>query len=498
MMRRAPLPASLPVALAALLAGCTVGPNYSGPPVAAPGTLAPAFVRTGDAPVMPRPPAARWWDALGDATLSAIETRALAANPDLAAAEARIRQARAGLREQKADLLPNGSASALYAHARIPGLDLDQLSTGSGQTAQGQGGGDSASSIDLYNLGFDASWEVDLFGGQRRAVEAARATVGGAQADLADAQVSLTAEVAQAYINLRDRQRRIALNERSTAMQEQMLALTRQRYDRGTASREDVAGLTQQLDTTRANDTPLRAERDAYLDELATLSGESPGALDPMLAIPGPVPLPPAQVAIGDPAALLQRRPDIRSAERTLAADTAKIGQADAARFPKVSFMGIIGIGGASPRDLTHLDDFTALLAPQISWNFLDFGRNAARIHQAEAVRDEAEAKYRSAVLAALRDAEDSLSRFRYRRATVASLARAAASADEAVALAQQRYAGGTITLIALLDSQRQQIDADETLSVAKAALTGDFVAIQKALGLGWGPIPTMQPVVAP
>ncbi len=486
--------APLPVMLATLLAGCTVGPNYSGPPVATTGAAPhPGFVRAGDAPVVAEPPVASWWLALGDPTLSALETRALAANPDLAAAEARIRQARAGLREQKADLLPNGSATALYAHARIPGLNLGQLSSGSNSAGAGSGTGSttqttgsSVSSLNLYTLGFDATWEVDLFGGQRRAVEAARATLGGAQADLADAQVSLTAEVAQAYVNVRDRQRRIALNARSTAMQEQMLALTRQRYERGTASREDVATLTQQLDATRANNTPLRAELDAYLDELATLSGEAPGALDPLLAAAGAVPLPPAQVAVGDPAALLQRRPDIRSAERTLAADTAKIGEADAARFPKVSLMGIIGIGGAAPSDLTHLDDFTALLAPQISWNFLDFGRNAARVHQAEAVRDEAEAKYRSAVLAALRDAEDSLSRFRYRRATVANLARAAASADETAALAQQRYAGGTITLIALLDAQRQQIDAAENLSIAKAALTGDFVAIQKALGLGW------------
>ena len=478
--------ASLPLTFAVLLSGCTVGPNYSGPPVA-PGAATPAgFVRAGDVPVAPQPPVARWWDALGDATLSALEARALAANPDLAAAQARIRQARAGLREQKADLLPNGSANALYAHARIPGLDLGQLDTNGGDNDQSQSGGHSGSSLDLYNVGFDATWEVDLFGGQRRAVEAARATVGGAEADLADAQVSLTAEVAQAYVNLRDRQRRIALNQRSTEMQAQMLALTRQRFDRGTASRLDVARLTQQLDTTRANDTPLRAERDAYLDEIATLVGEAPGALDPTLAAEQPMPLPPAQVAIGDPAALQQRRPDIRSAERMLAADTAKIGQADADRFPKVSLMGIIGIGGARPGDLTHLDDFTALFAPQISWSFLDFGRNAARVHQAEAVRDEAEAKYRSAVLAALRDAEDSLSRFRYRRVTVASLARAAASADEAVELAHQRYAGGTITLIDLLDAQRQQIAADENLSVGKAELTGDFVSIQKALGLGW------------
>jgi len=276
------------------------------------------------------------------------------------------------------------------------------------------------------------------------------------------------------------------LNTQAIARQEQMLALTRQRFASGTASRLDVERLSQQLDSTRADTTPLSAERDAYLDEIATITGDEPGDLDTTLTPIQPIPLPPAQVAIGDPAAMLQRRPDIRAAERTLAADTAKIGQAEAGRFPRLSIMGIIGVGGTSPADLTHLDDFTALIAPQLSWNFLDFGRNKAKVLQAQGVRDEAEAKYRSTVLAALRDANDSLSRFRARRITVATLARAKASADMSASLAEQRYRAGTSTLIDLLDAQRQQIDATQNLSNAQAALTGDFVSIQKALGLGW------------
>jgi NodT family efflux transporter outer membrane factor (OMF) lipoprotein len=464
------------IAALAMLAGCTVGPNYSGPPHAAPSVeKTHAFVRAGDASVTTTP-VSHWWESLGDETLNALESRALAANPDLAAAEARLRQARAQLRQQKANELPSGSASALYAHAHLPGVNLGNES----------GGDDGSSDLDLYNLGFDASWEVDLFGGQRRAIQAARATAEAATAGIADTQVSISAEVASAYVDLRDRQRRIALSERSVAMQEQMLALTRQRFDRGTASRLDVTRLQNQLDGTRADVTPLRAELEAYLDEIATLTGDEPGALDAMLTPARPLPLPPAQVAIGDPAALLQRRPDIRQAERTLASDTAKIGQAEAARFPKLSFMGIIGLGGTSPSDLTKLDDFTALVAPQISWSFLDFGRNKAKVVQAEGVRDEAEAKYRSTVLAALRDAEDSLSRFRYRRMTVATLARAKAEADEAEQLSEMRYKAGTTTLIDLLDARRQQIQAEQALSQAEAGLTGDFVAIQKALGFGW------------
>ncbi len=467
-----PIPA--PLALIALLAGCTVGPNYAGPPQAAP--KAPAFVRSGDAPVAATAPVARWWEALGDPVLNDLVSRALTANPNIAVAEARLRQARAAIRLEKANELPSANAQALYAHAHLPGVNFTANNSGSGST-----------DLDLFNLGFDATWEVDLFGGQRRAIEAARAQAGAAEAKLADAQVSLSAEVVQAYVNLRDRQRRIDLSTRSVQMQEQMLALTQQRYDRGTASRLDVTRLQNQLDGTRADITPLHAELEAYLDELATLTGGAPGTPDDRLKTAQPIPLPPAQVAVGDPAALLQRRPDIRAAERTLAADTAKIGQAEAARFPKLSFMGIIGLGGTSPSDLTKLDDFTALVAPQLSWNFLDFGRNKARVVQAEGVRDEAEGQYRATVLAALRDAEDSLSRFRYRRITVATLARAKAEADEALALSEQRYKAGTSTLIDLLDARRQQIAAEQNLSQAEAGLTGDFVAIQKALGLGWG-----------
>lgn len=458
------------------LAGCVVGPHYAGPPQVAP-QAADHFVRAGDLAVA-APAVAPWWRSLDDPTLDALIARALANNPDVAVAQARLRQARAALGLEKANALPKTNATALYAHAHLPGVNLGQSGSG--------GNGGSTTDLNLYNVGFDASWEIDLFGGERHKLEAARATAEAAQADSADAEVSLSAEVAKAYVALRDRQRRIALNARSVAMEEQMLALTRQRYAAGTASHLDVARLDTDLANTRADAVPLNADRDAYLDELATLTGDPPGALDAALGPPRPVPLPPPVLAIGDPAALIRRRPDIRSAERTLAADTARIGVAEAARFPRLSFMGIIGIGGTKPSDLTKLDDFTLLAAPQLSWSFLDFGRSKAQVEKARAVRDEAEAQYRSKLLAALRDAEDSLSRFRYRRVTVATLARAKASADDAARLSAQRYQAGTTTLIDLLDIQRQQIAAEQALSTAEAQLTTDYVAIQKAMGFGW------------
>jgi len=473
-----------PLLSAILLAGCAVGPDYKTPPaLVSHANGQNAFVRSGDAPVTVQAPAARWWESLNDPVLTGLVDKAISANPDAQAAKARLRQARSALGLEKANSAPSVNAMAVYAHAHLPGVNLG----GSDEGSQGSGGSDNGSTdLNLYNLAFDASWEIDLFGGQRRKTEAARATAEAAEASLADVQVSLSAEVVQAYVNLRDRQQRMALNAASITRQEQMLDLTRQRVERGTASGIEFSRLSTQLDGTRAQAVPLNAERDAYLDELATLIGEEPGTLDAQLGIAAPLPLPPAMVAIGDPAALLQRRPDIRAAERTLAADTAKIGAAEAARFPRLSFMGLIGIGGTSLSDLGHLDDFVALAAPQLSWNFLDFGRNRARIGQAEAVRDEAEAKYRATVLAALRDAEGSLSRFRYRRIEVATLARAKVSADEAARLSTQRYTAGTSSLIDLLDAQRQQIAAEQNLSVAQAGLTSDFIAIQKSLGLGW------------
>lgn len=477
----------LPLLAGTALAGCTVGPDYAGPPRTAADTSA-AFARADAGGVSNAPPVAEWWKPLGDPLLDDLIAKALAENTDVKAGEARLRQAQASLVEERANQGPKASASALYAHAHVPGVAFGstESSDSSGSDGQSSSGGSSGSDLNLYNVGVNASWEIDLFGGQRRAVEAARATMEGAEASLSDVQVSISASVAANYLNLRDRQQRIALGEQSIALQEDVLALTRQRFQSGTATAMEVAQIEGQLASTRAQIAPLAAERDGYLNALAVLTGQAPGALDASLAAAGELPLPPASVPVGDPAQLIAHRPDIRQAERTLAADTAKIGQAESARFPHLSFMGLIGIGGTKISDLGKLDDFTALAAPQLSWSFLDFGRTKAKVHQAEAVRDEAEAQYRGKVLAALQDAEDSLARFRERRVTVAALARTREKAALAESLTAQRYQSGTVTRIALLNARNDLNTADQNLVQARAALTGDYVSIQKSLGLAW------------
>ncbi|MDZ7281466.1 efflux transporter outer membrane subunit [Sphingomonas sanguinis] len=476
-----------------LLGACTVGPNYAGPPKAIGSAATPpaGFARADTTLATTAPAVADWWTTLNDPMLNWLEERALASNPNVAVAQARLKQARSSLRLERANQAPNANASATYLHANLPELNLGggggeqggANGGASGGSASGSGGG---TNVDFFNLGFDASWEIDLFGGRRRTVEAARASAEAAEANVADAQVSLSADVAQAYVGLRDAQQRLILAREASKMQRDTLNLTLQRFNNGTASQLEVERLRNQVESTDAQILPLSSSVETYLNALAILIGEAPGTLDQRLAQAGPVPLPPAQVAVGDPTALLQRRPDIRAAERNLAAQTARIGVAEAAKFPRLNLMGIIGIGGTSLDALTDLDNLVTLGAPMLQWNVLNFGRANARVGQAEGARDEAEARYRGAVLSALRDAEDSLSRFRARRNTVATLARAKASADRSAVLMQQRYRAGAATLIDTLDAERQRVAAQQSLSQAVAGLTNDYVALQKALGLGW------------
>jgi NodT family efflux transporter outer membrane factor (OMF) lipoprotein len=479
---RTPILASILVLPLSGLAACTVGPNYKDatsagavvPPAQFARAVDPAVVATQALDV------ASWWKAMGDPVLDQLEEQALAANPNVAIAQARLRQARASLRSERANAAPSGNASAIALHAKVPGVNL-----GSSDSDSSDSGSDSQS-LNFYNLGFDASWEVDLWGGKRRGVEAARAQLDAAQANVADAQVTLTAEVAQAYVTLRERQQRLALVDRDAQAQRQTLELTRQRRAAGTASELDLEQQRDKLEQSEAARLPLAADRDAYLNALAVLTGQAPGALDATLATAGPVPLPPASVPVSDPASLIRRRPDVRAAERQYAAATAQIGVAEAARFPSLSFMGLIGIGGTHVDDVVDPDNLAAIALPRLSWNFLDFGRTASQVEKAKGAQDEAAAQYRGAVLKALQDSEDALARYGASRQTAASAARSLATADRSTALMRQRFAAGTGSRIQLLDAERQSLSAAQAVSQANGAMTADFVALQKALGLGW------------
>ncbi|WP_250455023.1 efflux transporter outer membrane subunit [Caballeronia sp. ATUFL_M2_KS44] len=468
----------LPLAALAL-AACTVGPDYRGAPdVAADSVKSGAFVRAPIQGVVATHAPAAWWTALGDPQLNALIEAALAHNPDLKMAQARLRQARSQLRGERANALPKVSASAAALRMRSPDTAIFGQSDGSG----GRG------PVDFYTVGFDASWEIDLFGGTRRAIEAASGEADAVQADLSDTQVSLAAEVASAYIDLRDQQARLALAQRTADYQQQMLTLTEQRRARGTAAEVDVERLSTQVNSTRATLVPLQVQITDSLDQLAVLTGRAPGALDAELAQPAPLPALPASVSISDPATMLQQRPDIRAAERRLASSNAQIGEHIADYFPKVSLLGDIGFSASDPGHLLRKQNFSWVGVPYLQWNVFDFGRTTASVDAAKASRDEAEARYEKTVLAALKDANSSLSRYGNQREHVVRLQLVQASSERSATLVRQRYTAGVSTLIDLLDAQRTQFAAQEDVVAAQAELLKDFVSLQKSLGLGWQP----------
>ena len=396
------------VALAAgtaAIAGCTLGPNYHGAPAVAPNAShATSFNRAPKDITSTAPGAAAWWKSLNDPELNQLIEAAFVNSPDIRAAQARLRQSRAGLREQQRNELPKSSGSAAYLHAHLPSTSLD------------------IGSADLYDVGFDATWEVDMFGGTRRAIEAASAEASAVDADLADTHVQLSAEIAQAYVDLRDQQQRIALVRESAGLEEQILTLTQQRRAQGVASDLDVERIRTQVENTRGTLIPLDAQITESLDQLATLTGREPGALDAELTASGPLPALPETIAVGDPAALLKQRPDIRAAEWRLVSTNAQIGEHEADWFPKLTLIGDLGFTSAEPGHLFRSNSFTWIGAPLLQWNALDFGRTKAKVDQAKAGYDEAAAKYESTVLGALRDANVALSRYGHQRDNVVSL----------------------------------------------------------------------------
>ncbi|MDB5780709.1 efflux transporter outer membrane subunit [Caballeronia mineralivorans] len=462
------------------ISACTVGPDYAGAPQVAPDAARAAnFVRAPSVGVVSTRAPSQWWLALNDPQLNTLIDAALVHNPDIHAAQARLRESRAQLQNQKANGMPKGSVDAAALRLRQP--NLSALSSSQGSSSSSGGG-----PLQLYTAGFDATWEIDLFGGTRRAVEAATAEADAVDADLADTQVSLAAEVAQAYVDLRDEQQRLTLAQRSAEIEQRMLTLTQQRRAHGTAADVDVERLSTQVENTRATLTPLDEQVEASLDQLAVLTGQAPGALDQELSALRPMPALPASVPVGDPASMLQQRPDIRAAERRLASSNAQIGEHKADFFPKVTLFGDIGYTAADPGHLLRKSNFSWIGAPYLQWNVLDFGRTLSSVHSAEASRDEADAKYAHTVLAALQDANTSLSRYGHQREHLATLQQVQASADRSATLMRQRYTAGASSLIDLLDTQRTQFSAQQNVVAGQAELLKDFVSLQKSLGLGW------------
>lgn len=455
-----------------LLGGCTVGPDYAGPSHPAPLAEGGASYVNAGSSIEPKP--SPWWRALGDPLLDKLVDQALADNRDIGQAVARLRQARAALRQAGAERTPTIGARGSVQRTRpsFAGFGVDVP-------------GFSPRDLTLYDVAIDASWELDLFGGARRGREAAGADAQAAALALDDVRLSIASETVLAYARLRDAQARAALVARNVTSADALLRRARLAHAAGHNSASDIARAEALVATARGDAALIAADRAAALAQLALLTGREPAALSPELAGAAPLPAAPLSVDVGTPAAMLRQRPDVRAAERRIAAETARIGVATAELFPRISLPGTVGIQ-TNGFDSIGRDAFTYTVGPQIRWNFLDFGRTRARIEAQRGRRDEQLAAYEASVLAALSDAETSIARFT--RAGEAWRARevALAAATRAVAAAELRRRAGAEGGDAVLTAERERLQAEATAASARLAHLEAYARLMKALGLGW------------
>lgn len=458
---------SLAAAVAVILAGCAVGPDYREPTVAVPTQFVgaePARYTTQNGDL------SRFWTVFHDATLTRLVDDSLTANHDLRIALARLNESRALRGAARLDLGPAITASAGYTDQRLA-------------TTQAIGG---VRDIENYNAGFDAVWELDFFGRNRRALEASNADLDAATATLQDAQVSVAAELSRSYFELRGNQQRLVVARRNVENQTETLDLTRARLEAGSGTEFDTARATAQLAATRASISPLEAAVARSIHGLSVLTGREPNALRAELELPTDLPAVPEMLAVGDPAHLLRQRPDIRVSERQLAASTARIGVAVADLFPRVTFTGSVGYAAGTFDALGDGGTSTHMIAPGISWAAFDLGHVRARIVAARARTEVALARYEQTVLRALQETEDALVTHARSRDQLVQLGIAADASQTAAQLARLRFENGAVDFLQVLDAERSQLQAEDTLAQSRTATATSLIAVYKALGGGW------------
>ena len=461
-----------------LVAACTVGPNYQRPQVSVPETFSKAT-----APGPSDAELASWWSAFGDAELDALVQRALAQNLDLEAAAARIREARARETVAGAAGLPQVDAQGSVTHQRISENAIPIPPGAGGQ--QGGAFGLPGSEFTTWRAGFDASWEIDLFGKTRRSVEAARARTEVAIWDRRDLQVTAAAEVANAYLTLRTLQARIANAQADVASEQRLQQLVAARVRGGLVSGQDLAQQSSAASAAAAAIPALQAQAEAQIHAIAVLTGQAPEALDAELAQAKALPSPPS-VPAGVPSELLRRRPDIRAAERQLAASTADIGVAVADLYPRFSLTAAPALVSTALSSLLEWGSRSFSLGAAVDWPLLSGGRTRGEIAVANARQEQALVAYRKSVLTALQDVEDALSRVDGDRGQLDNLKRAVADAARAEDIAGTRYRGGLVTYSDVLLARGKRLTLEEQMIDAQGALARDTASLFKALGGGW------------
>ena len=455
-----------------LLSACAVGPNYHRPET----PVAPRFANAGEPGFGDGEVTADFWKLFNEPMLDKLVEDALAANKDLAHAEANLRASRATARLAGFDAYPTVTATASYAHSLESQREVFYIPNATHQQRE----------FDSADAGFDAVWELDFFGRVRRSIQAARADYRAAEASVRDVQVTVTAEVARNYFVLRGLQEQLDVATRNADNQRQTLSLTQVRLEAGRGSELDTSRAEAQLKTTLASIPPLQSSIATTMYRLSVLTGRLPEALAPALSAPRASPALPSLNAIGSPEALLRRRPDIRVAEQSLAASTARIGVAVGDLFPKVTFVGSIGYDAASIGGLGRTGADTFSVGPSISWAAFDLGRVATRIRIARAESDAALAEYEATVLGALEETEGSLITYGRAQSRRDTLAEAAAASRKAARLARQRYEGGLTDFLNVLEAERDALTAEDGLAQSRTQAATSLVAVYKALGGGW------------
>jgi multidrug efflux system outer membrane protein len=465
--------------LSLTLVACASAPGYRAPEVQVPAAFRETSDTTIAVPIADTVVAAPglvgtgFWPEVGDTTLTRLLNEAAKANLDVRAAEARVRAARSARTQVALDFAPTVTFAAGYTRQRIAGASFPF-------------GGGTFPDQNIWDGGFDASWELDLFGRVRRNVQAQGGFVGVTQEDLRDVQVSLTAELARSYFDLRGAQEQLVVAQRNAQNQRRTLEVTRQRLEAGRGTAFDTERALAQLSFTLASVPVFESRVRQAQYQIGVLVGRSPTAvaaeLDSLSALPA---LPPA-VTVASPDSIVRKRPDVAAAERQLAVERALVGAAKADYLPRVTVGGSAGYTSAAFDAFGDRGTFRYAVGPIISWPALNLGRVKARVDESRAREAEAQAQYNQTVLRALQEVETALVRYRTTRARVERINEAALASERAADLARLRFSGGVADFLQVLDAERTQLEAQDQLAQSRTEAATAYAALYKALGGTW------------
>jgi NodT family efflux transporter outer membrane factor (OMF) lipoprotein len=479
-------------AVVTAMGGCAVGPDYRAPAVAAPDRFVAARTSSVDATAAPPQgvDSTQWWHTLQDPELDTLVSRAIHANPDIEIALTRLQEARTGQRVLVGAVLPEAGASA--AGGRGTGSDAARIGGDAAlRSADDKGSLDRIGQV----AGFAASWEIDLFGGRRRAIEAGRADIGAAAAARSAVLLGVVGELARDYVALRGLQQRLAILQQNVASTAKLRDLEQVRFDRGIINELDLQLAIRELSGLQSQLPPIQSALQAAQYRIAVLIGEYPEELGNELAAPGPLPALPAAVSPGLPVELLARRPDVREAERALAAATARIGVATADLFPRVLLTGASGVQSA---DLgihgSHIWEF----GPALYWPLLDFGALDARVDIADLQAHERLVRFHETLIGAVSDADTAIADYGAQQQRLGDLAPALLASRRALSLAQQRYDRGLTDFLNVVDAERVQFELEDAYVLAQQSAAEAFIYLCQALGGGWESYQQVPPIRLP